>query len=143
MRVGFDPALVREWAREVERAGATAGWEAVAQLFRHLSEVSEGGALFQALLEAIESEELREDVMGLRKEWEDKARELGKREGREEGREEGRAQGRAELLLKLLRLKFGKIPRSAAQRVRRASLDELDRWAERVMTASTLEDVLG
>ncbi|MCZ7680080.1 MAG: hypothetical protein M5U28_15475 [Sandaracinaceae bacterium] len=54
--------------------------------------MSEGGALFQALLEAIESEELREDVMGLRKEWEDKARELGKREGRVEGRVEGRAE---------------------------------------------------
>lgn len=60
----------------------------------------------------------------------------------EEGREEGLAQGRAEVLLKLLRLKFGSLPESAEEKVRQASLEELDRWAERVLSAQSLEETL-
>src|SRR5690606_27510036 len=97
---------------------------------RYLSGVEGGPAIYEALLEAGVSEDANEVAMSLRKQW------------IEEGREEGRAEGRAEVLLKLLQLKFGALPESAEEKVRRASLEELDRWAERVLSAQSLEDTL-
>lgn len=53
-----------------------------------------------------------------------------------------RLEGKAELLLKLLALRFGPTSATTQARVEHATLDELDTWAERVLTASTLDDVL-
>lgn len=64
-------------------------------------------------------------------------------EGREEGRSEGRSEGRVETLLKLLQLRFGPPSDVDVARVRAGSLDELDAWTERVLTADSIEDVLG
>jgi predicted transposase YdaD len=69
-------------------------------------------------------------------------RQEGRVEGRQEGRVEGRQEGRAELVLKLLALRFGALPERAVEQVRAASLEELDGFAERVLTANALEDVL-
>lgn len=69
---------------------------------------------------------------------EDRARE----QGTEQGIERGIEQGRADLLLKQLRLKFGDLPDEVRSRVRRASADDLDRWAAHVLTAGSLDDVL-
>lgn len=66
----------------------------------------------------------------------------GRAEGKAEGRAEGKAEGKAELLLKLLQLKFGAVPETVRERVGAASADELDRFAERVLVAETLEDAL-
>lgn len=52
------------------------------------------------------------------------------------------SQGRAETVLKLLQLKFGSVPAEAEQRVRSASLDELDRFAEQLLSADSLEEAL-
>jgi len=54
----------------------------------------------------------------------------------------GKAEGKAELVAKLLVSRFGPVPRSAQERLRTASLDTLDIYAERVLTAVTLDDVL-
>jgi hypothetical protein len=54
----------------------------------------------------------------------------------------GRAEGRVDLLIKQLTLRFGPLPEAVITRVRTASLDELDRYAERVLSAETLEAVL-
>lgn len=62
-------------------------------------------------------------------------------EGRAEGLAEGRAQRGTELLMKLLRLKFGELDPETVQRLSDASEAELDRWAERVLTASDLSEV--
>ena len=58
------------------------------------------------------------------------------------GREEGRLQGRAEQLLRQIRLKFGEPPEAVLSRVEAATAEQLDRWAERILTADTLEDLL-
>jgi hypothetical protein len=63
-------------------------------------------------------------------------------EGRAEGAAKGKAEGKAELVLKLLSLKFGDVSAETRQRVETASMDELDLWAERVLSAQRLEDVL-
>jgi hypothetical protein len=51
-------------------------------------------------------------------------------------------EGRREMLLKLLRTRFGAVPEAAVERVTAADLAQLDLWAERVLTAPTLADVL-
>ena len=60
-----------------------------------------------------------------------------------EGMAKGRAEGRAELVLKLLTRRFGPLPEGAEEQVRAASIDELDAFAERVLTAKSLDEVLG
>ena len=53
------------------------------------------------------------------------------------------SQGRAEMVLKLLTLRFGRLPAEAEARVRAASIEQLDAFAERVLSAKSLDEVLG
>ena len=55
---------------------------------------------------------------------------------------EGRAEGRADLLLRLIDKRFGPLPEAAVARIRGASDEELERLADDVLTAATLEDLL-
>jgi hypothetical protein len=59
----------------------------------------------------------------------------------QEGREEGRSQGKRELLLKMLQLKFGASSADREQRVAALSDELLERAAERILTASSEEQV--
>ena len=59
-----------------------------------------------------------------------------------EAKEQGRAEGRSEMLLKQLRARFGSLPEGVIARVQAAAPRELDVWAERILSASTLDDVL-
>jgi len=52
-------------------------------------------------------------------------------------------EGKSDSLLKLLQLKFGPLPDAVTARVRSASPDELNAWVERVLSASTVNEVLG
>ena len=54
----------------------------------------------------------------------------------------GRAEGRRAMLLKLLRVRFGELPADIIARIEAADSAELDVWAEHVVTASSLDDVL-
>jgi hypothetical protein len=58
-----------------------------------------------------------------------------------EGGAEGRAEGKAQLLLKLLTLRFGTLPAEVSTRVSAANAEELERLAERLLLARTLDDV--
>ncbi len=59
-----------------------------------------------------------------------------------EGKAEGQAQGQAQLLLKLLRFKgFTVAPELAARVESCQDLAQLDAWAERVLTATSLDDI--
>jgi hypothetical protein len=60
---------------------------------------------------------------------------------RQEGIEEGRRQGEAELLLRLLRRKFGSVPRKIQTRLRDAQPEQLLDWGERLLTANSLEEI--
>jgi len=62
-------------------------------------------------------------------------------QGIAKGKSEGRAEGEAKVLLKLLTLKFGPLPDGVARRVQAASVEELDRWTERVLSAKSLAEV--
>ena len=64
-----------------------------------------------------------------------------KAEGRKEGREQGGREGREALLLRMLARKFGDVPADVAARIHAATTDDLDRWGEALVTATTLESV--
>lgn len=66
----------------------------------------------------------------------------GEEKGRAEGEAKSRAEGRRAVVLAQLALKFGALGDDARARVEGASLEELDRMAERILTADHLADVL-
>ncbi len=68
--------------------------------------------------------------------------EQGRAEGMEKGIERGRIQALAELLLRQLALRFGDVPDAVGERVRGASASELEAWAEAVLVAASLDEVL-
>jgi predicted transposase YdaD len=74
--------------------------------------------------------------------YERKLRAEERKEGRKEGRNEGRKEGERNLLLKLLRVRFGELPASAVARIDAAEVAEIERWGERVLGAQTLAEVL-
>jgi flagellar biosynthesis/type III secretory pathway protein FliH len=94
--------------------------------------------------------EEQEFIVTMYNTWE-KARELGLEEGIERGIEKGLAKGLAEglkkgqlnLLLRQLRARFGELPAAVITRIEAADTAELEQWAERVLNAKTLPEVLG
>ena len=64
-------------------------------------------------------------------------------EGRLEGRVEGCVEGEAVMLLRLLDRKFHPLPESARQRIAAADAETLLVWGERVLDASSLDEVWG
>jgi hypothetical protein len=67
----------------------------------------------------------------------------GKAAGKAEGRVVGRVEGRVEIILRLLATRYGILSAAVEARVRGAGSAELDSVAERVLTASSLEEALG
>jgi hypothetical protein len=59
------------------------------------------------------------------------------------GKAEGEAEGKAEIVLRQLALRFGPLSDGEVSRVRAATVADLDRFAERLLTASSVADVLG
>jgi len=66
-----------------------------------------------------------------------------RREGAAEGEARGEARGKRDALLLLLRQRFGRLPAAAVASVGRADAAELDTWFGRVLTASSLDELLG
>ncbi len=64
-------------------------------------------------------------------------------EGRREGREEGKQSEAVRMLSRLLRLRFGPVPDWAEARLAQAPLERLEGWIEAVLTAESLEGVIG
>jgi hypothetical protein len=64
-----------------------------------------------------------------------------KAEGRREGRQEGQ-QVLVRALLRQMRAKFPELPAEIERRVETASIDQLERWLEKILAAQRAEDVL-
>ena len=66
-----------------------------------------------------------------------------KQEGRMEGEARGEAKGRTAILSRQLAKRFGQdiFDISLQERLRNATPEQLDRWAERILDAKTLEEV--
>jgi flagellar biosynthesis/type III secretory pathway protein FliH len=65
----------------------------------------------------------------------------GINQGINQGRDEGRHDGQRALVLRQLRVRFGSVPKRTAQRIARAGTTELERWAERILDARSINDV--
>jgi len=63
------------------------------------------------------------------------------REGEARGEAKGKVAGAARALSRLLRHRFGTIPKTTVACIAAGSLDDLYRWADRVLDAATLADV--
>ena len=74
-------------------------------------------------------------------------REKGKVEGLAEGEARGEARGRAEgeakSLMRLLVKRFGPLPQPVVAQIAAGSIEELDRWFDAAITASSVESVFG
>jgi hypothetical protein len=66
----------------------------------------------------------------------------GRAEGLAEGLAEGVAHGRS-MIIRLLTVRFGTTDSTLEGRIRHASVEELDAIAERLLSASTLQEALG
>ncbi|MEN9865815.1 MAG: hypothetical protein RL748_1405 [Pseudomonadota bacterium] len=72
----------------------------------------------------------------------EKGLEKGRQEGREEGRQEGLQNALAQILQAQLELRFGPLPDWALARLKESSVDERQRWCLRVVTQSSLQEIL-
>ena len=61
--------------------------------------------------------------------------------GKEQGMQVGLQRGEFTLLKRLLGKRFGELDNALIQRLEQASTDELERWADRVLEANSLEEV--
>ena len=70
----------------------------------------------------------------------ERAREWEK-EFQEKGRQEGRLEGEAIVLARLLQKRFGQLPDQIGARLRDASPEQLESWAECLLDAADLDAV--
>ncbi len=59
------------------------------------------------------------------------------------GEQRGEQRGERNLLLRQLRRRFGELPAAVVARIEAAEVPELELWADRFVTASRLQDVIG
>ncbi|MCQ9618230.1 Rpn family recombination-promoting nuclease/putative transposase [Paenalcaligenes niemegkensis] len=62
--------------------------------------------------------------------------------GKAKGKVEGRSDGERQLLLKLIKLKFGSVPDWVQAKLDQASSGQMDVWGERILTADSLDALL-
>lgn len=91
------------------------------------------------LIQAIE--EMEAEVAMKRKSAAAILRAAGHAEGKAEGKAEGLRESHARLLTKLMTRRFGALPTSCKARLAAASLDQLETWAVRTLTAPSLPAV--
>lgn len=68
---------------------------------------------------------------------------IGKEEGLAEGLEQGQTQGQVSMLLKLLAHKFNNVPDVVVERIKSASLDQIQTWSLNLINAQTIDEVFG
>ena len=131
------------WLEAFRRVGsAPNGVAAVAALLKYAMEVGEidPEAVFQVAHSLGPSVE--EDVMTGAQKLIERGIAKGLERGIAKGLEKGIAEGQTQVVLRQMRLKFGELPEAVQARVRSASPDELDRFAERILVAQSLDEVL-
>jgi hypothetical protein len=80
------------------------------------------------------------EVLQKLEEGRERLRDEGRRDGQRDGRREGRREGERELLL---RARFGELPPATVARIEAAELEALEAWGLRLMTAGSVDEVLG
>lgn len=122
-------ATMARWFREVQDAH---GNEALEALVRYISTADRSGKMIEAIVREA-PEEFTDDLVAVRGS-------LGDRLLRQ-GRARGKLEGEARIVLRQLRARFRRVPRAVARRVTAGTSAELERWADRLLTASSLAEV--
>ena len=65
----------------------------------------------------------------------------GEAKGEARGEARGKIEGEANTLLKQLNLKFGTVPDLVEQQIRSADKEQLDLWVEKILSASSIEEM--
>jgi predicted transposase/invertase (TIGR01784 family) len=124
---------LEHWVQELEETLRT-DFELMSCILRYVWNVCEDlhYAQFRATLRALlpEAERLAMTI----------AEELIQ-QGREEGRTEGRTEGQVSLLVKMLTFKFGDLSADHQARIESATPEQLELYAERLLSADTLDAV--
>jgi len=110
---------------------------AFVSLFEYLVRVQEADPATVRRVIALLPDEAQEDIVSAY----DKIRAEGQLEAEAKGKAEGKAEGRRITLAKLLQLKFGALSDDVRARVDAADDAALDLWTERVLFATTLEQL--
>jgi hypothetical protein len=138
--------ILSGWAdvvREVIRAPD--GLEALVLVMRYILLVNdhvepEG---LQAFLERVAGPDAKDTIMTAGERLIQQGEERGLQKGEERGLQKGIQQGERRLLLRQLRQRFGhQVDAATEQRVVTASAEEIETWAERVLSAATLAELL-
>ena len=67
--------------------------------------------------------------------------EKGIQEGIQQGIQQGMLSGERQMLTRQLTRRFGPLPAAVLQQLEQADTDQLERWADNVLDAPTLDDV--
>jgi hypothetical protein len=84
---------------------------------------------------------LAERVIEWTKEWKEEGLQEGIQQGVQQGMQQGMQLGEAAILMRLLMRRFGPLPEGVQTQLKQAPTEQLERWAERVLEATRLEDV--
>jgi hypothetical protein len=122
---------------ELGRSAAALGFGELIALVRYI--VGEPNDLETAILRDV----LKEIIPGQEAVVMSIAAEQFKAEGRAEGIALGRTEGKAEMLLRLLRRRFGAVDERILARVRTADACNLEIWYDRLLDAESLDGVFG
>jgi predicted transposase/invertase (TIGR01784 family) len=126
--------LLGRWAdvmREVVRAPN--GLDALARVVRYILEVNEHvrPEALQAFLEIEIGPEAKDTIVTAAQRY------------IEQGRQEGRQEGESSVLLRLVRQRFGDaVDTHVERRIATASIEQLDTWTARILSATTLGELL-
>ena len=136
-----DTAARLAWKRTLVRMLYERGYERrdVLEIYRILDWMlklpKDEEALFQEDLRRIEEELAMPYVTAIER--------MGEERGREQGILEGRRQGEVEILKRQMSRQYGPLPGWAEERLAKASVDDLEQWADRVLEASSIGEVFG
>lgn len=125
-------------ARWLDRVHGAHGYDDYRALMEYVALAGSDEGMIEAIVEHA-GEGVKETAMSTA----DHLEARGYRKGREAGREEGREEGRASLLLRMLEHRFGRLSEQVREQVLEASPRRVDAWALRLLSASSLDEVLG
>jgi predicted transposase/invertase (TIGR01784 family) len=131
--------ILHRWidvVRDVARAPN--GLEALAQVMRYILEVSEhvGPEALLALLEPEIGPEAKEAIVTSGQQLIQQGIEQGRQQGIEQGRQRFQ-----DLLRRMLQQRFGDVGPRFEERIEAASIEELEGWSVRVLSAGSLADL--
>jgi predicted transposase YdaD len=95
----------------------------------------------QQILEINDLVEIKTMLKDRIPQWISEGESRGEIKGKIKGEIKGEIKGTAKTLLKQLNLKFGTLPEEIEQRVSLADKEQLDRWVETILTATTLDEM--